>query len=63
MRGLTSEFGMVSGGTLSQLPPVHLITVKAEEQNIYIVRNKPIRQLVLVSSTHYCAYTPNLSTL
>ena len=40
---------MGSGGTLFLLPPVHLITTKAEEQNIYIVRNKPIRQLVLVS--------------
>lgn len=103
MRGLTSEFGMGSGISLSLMPPsiviyqvlIHLRLsprftynkqrLKIHSPNLkrlalYLAPRfrvpkgmcfflqflkkvvKPVDLLVLVSLTHYCAYTPNLST-
>ena len=72
MKGLTSEFGMGSGISPSPLSPENISCSSFSQNFIRSMLKEPLKQkkggqayglLVLVSYTHYCAYTPSLSTM
>ncbi len=70
LRRFTSEFGMGSGGTTALKPPrqILLICIRlkivsvSSPKHLRRCKVKPHGSLVSVSSTHRCAYTPDLST-
>ncbi len=67
LRRFTSEFGMGSGGTTAPKPPTNSDNLYQAEICLFIkhlrrCKVKPHGSLVSVSSTHRCAYTPDLST-
>ena len=71
LKGLTAVFGMGTGVSPSPLPPVSLSALPAHSQlhSIFLPSKGPsslvcdqaLDLLVSVSSTHCCAYTPDLS--
>ena len=76
LRGLTSVFGMGTGGSLLLSSPVWLsmsctLTTTQHSPQTYFsfsglyftVCDQALDLLVSVSSIHYCTYTPDLSTL
>ena len=68
LRRFTSEFGMGSGGTTALKPPGKFCYLYQAENFVSSPKHlrrckvKPHGSLVSVSSTHRCAYTPDLST-
>ncbi len=68
LRRFTSEFGMGSGGTTALKPPGKFCYLYQAENRLSSPKQlrrckvKPHGSLVSVSSTHRCAYTPDLST-
>ena len=68
LRRFTSEFGMGSGGTTALKPPGKFCNLYQAENRLSPPKQlrrckvKPHGSLVSVSSTHRCAYTPDLST-
>ncbi len=68
LRRFTSEFGMGSGGTTALKPPGKFCYLYQAENRLSPPKQlrrckvKPHGSLVSVSSTHRCAYTPDLST-
>ena len=58
----TSEFEMESGGAYPLLPPGEFFCIILVTKPLGHYMVKTLGSLVLVSSTCYHAYTPNLST-
>ena len=64
LRGLTSVFGMGTGVSLLLSSPVWLsmfCTKLSSSRLFFRICDQALDLLVSVSSTHYCAYTPDLS--
>ena len=70
-RGLTTVFGMGTGGSPLLLPPesvecshIHncIVTIRNTLRLYQRICDQALDLLVSVSSIHYCTYTPDLST-